>query len=228
MEDWQISKNEKSGVFSRRAFWRQTIESCLNNNLQTSSLLDERKEYFNYICDVDDVIKEEKLTIFTKISTNDLSLKKALYHVHSGNDFYTNRIISDYKSFHVDHIIPRSKGGLDCIANYVPVINMTNRRKHDRYFRDISERLVLSNIVLYAHEVLYFYIINKHNLEHKFLSEQLVEKEFEIKETFSKEYLDISLTDEHLSHEKREENRISAEEVLENHLLSRDNIDYGL
>jgi len=230
MESWQIDLAEKNKERIESGFWNYTIEACLNNNLTTASFLDERREYVNYILEVEDIKKKYDLNIFTRIKTNDQDLKEAIYHVHQGNDFYTNRVIANFNSMHIDHIVPSSRGGLDCIANYAPVINMTNRRKNDRYYRDITERLVFSNILLYSEEVLWFYIIFKYNLHHKKSVSRLTEKEVEIHETFINGYLEIShksnfSKEKQIDLKNRENNAIKARKILKESDMANVNID---
>ena len=53
-----------------------------------------------------------------------------------GRCWYCGTQTAPWKNFHVEHSVPKSKGGTDAIENLVPSCSTCNARKHDR---DIEE-----------------------------------------------------------------------------------------
>lgn len=83
-------------------------------------------------------------TAETIISISDQYLRIAMYTAYNGKCFYTGRDI-DAESMHIDHIIPKSKGGKDCVLNYVPTFPELNLIKSDMYdgrFVDVVTEVV--------------------------------------------------------------------------------------
>ncbi len=65
------------------------------------------------------------------INIQDEDFRKALFLAHTGKCFYTNEPL-DKNNFHIDHIIPKSKGGKDTVANCVPCLPAYNLQKSDK------------------------------------------------------------------------------------------------
>lgn len=97
------------------------------------------------------------LTIDTEIPITDKHLRIALYTAYNGKCFYTGRDI-EIEDMHVDHIHPKSKGGRNCISNYVPTCALVNLSKSDMY--DGKFVSVVSEIVrcVFAEKVLSIFI----------------------------------------------------------------------
>ena len=103
------------------------------------------------------IMKNKYISIYTNIGTNDKHLRLAIYTVHSGICFYTGRRITP-EEMHIDHIKPVSKGGKDCIANYVLSCGQINIRKKDKYSEKFGKVVTELNILLFAESVLQEYI----------------------------------------------------------------------
>ncbi len=88
----------------------------------------------------------------TKISTNDIVLRKAMYSVFDGKCFYTGRNIS-FEDIHIDHVLPKSNGGEDCIQNYVLSCGYINQKKYDKANPFFVERISLINKLLFVDKV---------------------------------------------------------------------------
>jgi hypothetical protein len=71
-----------------------------------------------------------ELTLETEIIISCTSLRKAMYKIHKGKCFYSGRELPENK-FHIDHIVPVSKGGKNCISNYVLCDPYLNSKKRD-------------------------------------------------------------------------------------------------
>jgi CRISPR/Cas system Type II protein with McrA/HNH and RuvC-like nuclease domain len=72
----------------------------------------------------------------TEISTKDPLLRKAMYDVFDGKCFYSGRELS-FDEIEIDHIIPKSKGGKNCIANYTLSCNYINIKKNGNFYKDL-------------------------------------------------------------------------------------------
>ena len=101
---------------------------------------------------------------YTLIGISDKDLRASLFMAHNGKCFYSGRniLITD---MHVDHINPRSNGGLDQIVNYVPCaqeINLTKNDAHDGRFIDVISEI---NRLVYANKVVRIYNERKFNQE---------------------------------------------------------------
>ena len=70
------------------------------------------------------------------------------------------------KTLSVDHIVPESRGGGNCISNYVPVTKAANSSKNDRYDETDSRDLLAVVRAVYARKVLEKY----HSLKSDFYS----------------------------------------------------------
>lgn len=64
----------------------------------------------------------------TEISIKDPYLRRAIYDVFDGKCFYTGRELG-FDEIEIDHIIPKSKGGKNCISNYVLSCHYINNKK---------------------------------------------------------------------------------------------------
>lgn len=99
-----------------------------------------------------DKLVADKINIYSKIPIKNTYLRRALYKAFNGRCFYTGQQLK-FKEMHIDHILPRSKGGSDCIANYVISSPSFNKRKKDKVF-DNTNDLVRKNIETYSNLVL--------------------------------------------------------------------------
>ncbi|MDX5583601.1 MAG: HNH endonuclease signature motif containing protein [Aureibaculum sp.] len=119
-----------------------------------------------------------KITDKTEIPYTDPILRKAMYEVFDGKCFYTGRNLS-FEEMHIDHIKPKSKGGENCISNYViscGYINIKKRAKYSDRFIEITQELVkimftqdvintykniyINNSIIEGYEFLKHYISN--------------------------------------------------------------------
>lgn len=65
------------------------------------------------------------------INIQDEDFRRVLYIAYGGKCFYTSEPL-DKNNFHIDHIIPKSKGGKNTVANCVPCIPEYNLQKSDK------------------------------------------------------------------------------------------------
>lgn len=92
------------------------------------------------------------ITLQTEINKTDICLRKAMYSVYDGKCFYTGRQIG-FEDMHIDHILPTTSGGKDCIENYVlscGYINLKKSYKIDNFF---VERISLINKLIFSEKV---------------------------------------------------------------------------
>lgn len=80
------------------------------------------------------------------IKTSNLKLRKAMFQAFNGKCFYSGAELDD---FEIDHIVPKSKGGLDCISNYLICRKDLNRSKYNNFDENIT------NIILNAVNLIY-------------------------------------------------------------------------
>jgi len=80
---------------------------------------------------------------------NDPTLRKAIYKAFHGKCFYTGRSVS-FKNMHIDHVEPKSKGGEDCVYNYVLSCPDINCDKVNRCDPEILQRLHDTVKLVYA------------------------------------------------------------------------------
>lgn len=71
---------------------------------------------------------KEEINKNTIISTRDPLLRKAIHEAYFGICFYTGRNV-DFNEMCIDHVIPKAKGGSDCISNYVLSCEYINKIK---------------------------------------------------------------------------------------------------
>ena len=88
----------------------------------------------------------------TELPVYDKKLRLSLYKVYNGRCFYTGRNLS-IEDIHIDHILPRSKGGKDCIENYVLCCSDINILKNDTVDDFFVERVTLINKLLFCKKV---------------------------------------------------------------------------
>ena len=92
------------------------------------------------------------ITAQSEVSANNPYLRKAMYSVYDGKCFYTGRTIQ-FDDIHIDHIIPKARGGKDCIENYVLCCGYINCKKNDKLDLFFVERISLINKLLFVEKV---------------------------------------------------------------------------
>lgn len=96
------------------------------------------------------------ITDKTIVKTSDIILRAAIYAAHKGKCFYTGIELS-FDKFHIDHVCPKSKGGKDCILNYVATQVKINILKKDRFDELFIERNLQINRLLYVERCVNLY-----------------------------------------------------------------------
>jgi len=99
------------------------------------------------------------------INIQDPLFREALLEVHNNRCFHTNKHIpskpikmnTDWDAYEIDHIVPKSLGGTDRIENLVPCLKSVNYKKRNTFDESLSYRLMLSNKLIYAKDVLKVY-----------------------------------------------------------------------
>ena len=99
----------------------------------------------------------EHITKHTKILKVDTILRRAMYSVYDGKCFYTGRHVK-FTDIHIDHIIPHSIGGADCIDNYVMTCGYINLKKSNRYTKKLIAMVKELNSLLFVDKVVKEYI----------------------------------------------------------------------
>ena len=64
-------------------------------------------------------------------STGNPNIRQAIYEAFGGKCFYSGRPL-DFNEFHIDHVVPRAKGGKDEIENYVLCSPDVNTKKSSK------------------------------------------------------------------------------------------------
>ncbi len=107
------------------------------------------KEVRNYFIEVEkNFTQNEQLKYADKIyhadqivSLDDADLREAIFLGHNGKCFYTKNRLSK-RDFHIDHVLPVSRGGRDCISNLVPCFPHQNLIKGSRVLDDMQTHLL--------------------------------------------------------------------------------------
>jgi hypothetical protein len=90
--------------------------------------------------------------VFEPIPVSDVLLRQAVFMAFGGRCFYTGRAVP-FAEMHIDHIRPRSKGGQDCIANYVLCCQEINLKKLDRHADSFEEVVTETVKLLFADRI---------------------------------------------------------------------------
>lgn len=90
------------------------------------------------------------------IPTTDKLLRSAMYIAFGGKCFYTNRYLA-FDGFHIDHIVPKSAGGKDCVSNYVLCSPHINHKKRDKHIDKFAELGLELNRLLFVNRVIKCY-----------------------------------------------------------------------
>ena len=83
----------------------------------------------------------------------DKALRKAMFSVFGGRCFYSGRELND-DNFHIDHIVPKIKGGEDSVFNYVPCDSQINVQKSDNYDKNSVVGVLYLVKTVYAQKVI--------------------------------------------------------------------------
>lgn len=133
----------------------------------------------------------EEINKNTEIDIKDPYLRRAIYNVFDGKCFYTGRNVS-FNEMEIDHIIPKSKGGKNCISNYVLSCDYINNRKKANIHQeliDVSIKVVnalFSDNVVNCYNQLKMndYVLSEHTEINDFVNKKKVEYNF-IKQRFT-------------------------------------------
>ena len=79
-----------------------------------------------------------------EFSISDPIVRKAIYVAYNGQCFYTGRQVK-FEDMHIDHIIPKSKGGTSTLDNFVLSCATINLGKHNKTMPPFTK--VVSEIV---------------------------------------------------------------------------------
>ena len=93
----------------------------------------------------------------TIIPISNKTLRSAMYVIHAGRCFYTGRHVSQ-DDMEIDHILPRSLGGEDCIENYVLTSKSLNVLKGNTVVAEMVDRMKYINKCCYASRVVAEYL----------------------------------------------------------------------
>lgn len=93
----------------------------------------------------------------TIIPISNKTLRAAMYAVHAGRCFYSGRHVNK-GDMEIDHILPRSLGGEDCIENYVLTSKSLNVLKGDTVVAEMVDRMKYINKCCYTSRVVAEYL----------------------------------------------------------------------
>lgn len=96
------------------------------------------------------------MDINTEILPNNPHLRQAIFKAFRGKCFYTGQSLT-LETMEIDHIFPKSKGGKNCISNYVLCSKQANLVKKARVNRSIVQGVIYYNSITYAPKVLRIY-----------------------------------------------------------------------
>ena len=106
----------------------------------------------------------------SKITISDTNLRISIYNAFDGRCFYTGMNIG-FNEMHIDHIKPKSKGGKDCISNYVLSSGYINLKKSNRVSYDLIKISTEIVSLLFVDKVIYYY--NELTLNDKIISDHI-------------------------------------------------------
>tara|TARA_R110002167_G_scaffold346861_1_gene557659 strand:+ start:778 stop:1401 length:624 start_codon:yes stop_codon:yes gene_type:complete len=112
------------------------------------------------------------------VKTSDVLLRRVMYDVFGGKCFYSGQELP-FDNFHIDHVVPSSKGGQDSVFNYVLCSPVHNLKKSANIDIDSVNRILYIVKVGYAGKVIKK--INEYNpsLEYKVCSKRAIKEEKE-------------------------------------------------
>jgi hypothetical protein len=121
----------------------------------------------------------------TEIEIKDPYLRRAIYNAFDGKCFYTGRDVS-FKDMEIDHILPKSKGGTNCISNYVLSCNYINNKKKANIYEslikvstEVVDSMFSENVVnCYNQLKMNDYVLMEHVEINDFVSMKLKEHNF--------------------------------------------------
>lgn len=121
----------------------------------------------------------------TEIGIKDPYLRRAIFNAFDGKCFYTGRDVS-FNEMEIDHIIPKSKGGKDCISNYVLTCNYINNKKKANIYEslmkitiEVVDSMFSENVVnCYNQLKMNDYVLSEHIEINDFVNIKLIEHKF--------------------------------------------------
>lgn len=165
------------------------------------------------------------------INIHDEDFRRVLYIAYGGKCFYTNEPL-EKNNFHIDHIIPKSKGGKDTVANCVPCIPEYNLQKSDKFLPN-SQSIIDGVLSFHAEMVMELFnniktaksLKSKHNRVSMQSLKKSIMKEFDMRfgaEVMSIFYAEVfGIPYEYNSYE----DRATVLEFIKYHLVAIDEIE---
>jgi|GEM_PF-5967426 len=106
--------------------------------------------------DVKMVLDQFEFPAEADVKISDPLLRRAIYDAFGGKDIYTGQEIA-FEDMHIDHFVPRSKGGPDNIYNYVVSSSSNNVRKNAAFDPIAAVPMLTFIRTVYAPKVLKLY-----------------------------------------------------------------------
>lgn len=102
---------------------------------------------------VDSATINKTITRETLMDLSDPVFREALFKAHGGRCFHTQTDIK-IENMDIDHLHARAKGGTDRLDNLVPSFFKVNRDKNSNYDKQIVERMIDFNYLVYLPKVI--------------------------------------------------------------------------
>jgi phage regulator Rha-like protein len=107
----------------------------------------------------------------TKVNLNDTKIREAFFIAFDGKCYYSGETLSK-THFHIDHILPKSKGGEDILCNLVvckPDVNIIKSDNYDKKFVQENQLFVSQNFAPKIEAILNLIDENSKNFDLKYL-----------------------------------------------------------
>jgi len=177
------------------------------------------KEFFK----MRELLQNKKSLNQTKVNLKDSQVREAFFIAFDGKCYYSKETLTK-THFHIDHILPKSKGGEDILCNLVlckPEVNLIKADKYEGDFVEKHQSFVNQNFVPKIESILNL-INSKNQIDLKYLfNSGVMNKLIELygKESIKELYSNLI---PNLNYKKsKKEKNLTTEYFIENHVVSK-------
>jgi len=170
-----------------------------------------------------ELLQSKKSLNQTKVNLKDSQVREAFFIAFDGKCYYSKETLTK-THFHIDHILPKSKGGEDILCNLVlckPEVNLIKADKYESDFVQKHQSFVSQNFAPKIESILNL-ISSKTQIDLKYLfNSGVMNKLIELygKESIKELYSNLI---PNLNYKKsKKEKNITTEYFIENHIVSK-------
>ena len=170
-----------------------------------------------------ELLQNKKSLNQTKVNLKDSQVREAFFIAFDGKCYYSKETLTK-THFHIDHILPKSKGGEDILCNLVlckPEVNLIKADKYEGDFVEKHQSFVNQNFAPKIESILNL-IESKNQIDLKYLfNSGVMNKLIELygKESIKELYSNLI---PNLNYKKsKKEKNLTTEYFIENHVVSK-------